>query len=122
MLREGPKATWTDHWGNALVVHIDEDHSWGLNSEKFSRTELRRALEERLCRRAEKIVIFEGRSNIAFSEAAEAIDVIQSACPTAVALLTPNSKKVGFERLYLPIPHNDSHRALPESAIPEALR
>jgi biopolymer transport protein ExbD len=122
VLKEGPKVAYTDHWGNVLVVHIDGDHSWSLNSQKLSRSELRHVLEERLCRRAEKVVLFDGNSDITFDEAAQAIDTIRTACPTTIALVTPNVKKIDPDRLYLPDPHNDSQRGVPESAVPEALR
>ena len=122
LLKQGPRATLTDHWENALVVHVDHDHSWGLNNQKLSPTDLKEELQHRLCRRAEKVVLFEGDSEISFSEAAKAMDTIQSACPSAVALITPNAKKVGFDRLYLPAPKHDSNKALPQSLIPEELR
>ncbi len=122
LLNEGPKAAWTDHWGNALVVHVDRGGSWGLNTQKVTPTELKRELQDRLCWRAQTVVLFEADSEIPFHEAARAIDAIHSACETKVALITPNEKKVGFDRLYLPTPKNDSIRTIPESVIPQELK
>jgi biopolymer transport protein ExbD len=104
LLKEGPKAQETDHWGNVLVVRIDAQNKWFLNSQQLSRTDLRTALREKLCWRAEKVLLFDGHPDIAFGEAAEAIDSVESVCPTAVALVTPGTKKVDPDSLYPPEP------------------
>src|SRR5205823_13699642 len=77
LLKEGPNDTGTDIWGNVLVVHIDHDHSWGLNSQKLSQRELKNALQQHLCSRTEKVVLLDADPNTAFSEIAEALDTVQ---------------------------------------------
>jgi biopolymer transport protein ExbD len=120
LLKEGRNATGTDIWGNVQVVHIDHDHSWGLNSQKLSQPELKNALQQSICRRTEKVVLIDADPNTAFSEVAEALDTVQSACPTTVALITPNSKKIGMGRLYLP--DLNRPKTLPQSAVPQGLK
>ena len=104
VFREGPKATWTDHWGNAFIVQIDSKHAWSLNGRAVSPTGLEQALGEQLCRRTQRVILFDASPHISYGEAVQAIDTIHSARPTYVAVITPEMKKIDSDRFYLKKP------------------
>lgn len=92
----------TDIWGTVLVVQVDSQAEYRLNGRHLAPAELRRELRATLCRRAERVVLFESSPDVSYATAVAAIEDIHSACPTFVALITPQMKaKPGSER-YIP--------------------
>jgi biopolymer transport protein ExbD len=89
----GPRTVVSSEFaGQGLVVRIDAQHRWFLNSLPVTPAELPGALRARLDRQASGVVYFDGASNLEFWDAMRAISIIRNE-DAVVILVTSDTAK-----------------------------
>jgi len=86
----GQKQTLSDQ--RTVVIVIDADHSYKINSDATTEAQLGPRLEEIFKTRAERVVFVKGDPNLDFLWVARAIDIAHGAGIDKVGLMTPKSE------------------------------
>jgi biopolymer transport protein ExbD len=92
LLNPTPLSTKTDDWNEALVVRVDSQRRFYLNSKKVSEEELAGNLREALSRRAEWVVFVEGDPTLEYAYVAHAVDIV-TGMHARVILLTYSTQR-----------------------------
>ena len=94
----GPRTVISGDLANeGLIVRIDDEEQWSLNSVPFTPEELPQALRARLARQPSQIVYLDAASGLEFSVAAHAISIIRHE-DAVVILLTSDTAKSKVEK------------------------
>lgn len=97
-LRVPPRESRLQAWQSGLILRIDLNGAWYLNSQKVTPGDLSTVLAKGLSRRAERVVYLEANPEVEYQQIIAATEAIK-AVHVKVVLLTPMQKRHRTKRI-----------------------